>query len=60
MSLQVVYEELVEAYEATALRILDYLDVAYPPDLLFGERKMKKQATALNERWAEKYREMKQ
>jgi len=60
VSLQVVYEELVEAYEATALRILDYLDVAYPPDLLFGERKMKKQATELNERWAEKYREMKQ
>jgi LPS sulfotransferase NodH len=60
VSLQVVYEELVEAYEVTALRILDYLGVAYPPDLLFGERKMKKQATELNERWAEKYREMKQ
>ena len=58
--LKVVYEELVGSYEATALRILDYLGVSYPPDLVFGQRKLKKQATELNERWAEKYLEMKQ
>jgi LPS sulfotransferase NodH len=58
--LKVVYEELVGSYEATALRILDYLGVSYPPDLVFGQRQLKKQATELNERWAEKYREMKQ
>jgi LPS sulfotransferase NodH len=58
--LQVVYEELVDSYEATALRILDYLEVPYPQPLVFGKRQMKQQATALNDVWAEKYREMKQ
>ena len=57
--LKIIYEELVDSYEATALQVLDYLSVAYSPDLAFGERRMKKQGTGLNERWAEKYREMK-
>jgi LPS sulfotransferase NodH len=30
---KVVYEELVEAYEPTALQILEYLNVFYPKNL---------------------------
>lgn len=55
-----VYEELVDAYEETGLRILDFLDVSYPDNLVYGkDRKMKKQATKMNEEWAQKYQEMK-
>jgi LPS sulfotransferase NodH len=57
---RVEYEELVEAYEATALRILDYLNVPYPENLVFGERRLQKQADALNEAWVQKYLQMKQ
>ncbi len=57
---KVVYEELVEAYEETALRILDYLNIPFPKDLIFGERRLQKQADTLNERWVEKYTAMKQ
>ena len=57
---RVEYEELVDAYEPTALRILDYLNVSYPKNLVFGERKLQKQADALNEMWVQKYIQMKQ
>jgi trehalose 2-sulfotransferase len=57
--LRVVYEELIDGYEATALQILDYLKVIYPQNLVFGERRLQKQATARNDEWANKYREMK-
>ena len=57
---QVVYEELVEAYEETALRILDYLNIPFPEDLVFGERRLQKQADALNEAWVENYLQIKQ
>ena len=57
---KVEYEELVEAYEPTAIRILDYLIVSYPKNLVFGERSLQKQADALNEEWVQKYLEMKQ
>jgi LPS sulfotransferase NodH len=56
---KVEYENLVEAYEPTALRILDYLKVSYPKNLAFGERRLQKQADALNEAWVKKYIEMK-
>jgi LPS sulfotransferase NodH len=56
----VVYEELVESFEPTAIRILEYLKIPYPKDLVFGERRLQKQADALNETWVEKYMEMKQ
>jgi hypothetical protein len=49
----------VEAYEETALRILDYLNVPFPKDLVFGERRMQKQADVLNDQWVEKYLAMK-
>ena len=57
---KVVYEELVEAFEPTAIRILEYLKIPYPKNLVFGERRLQKQADALNETWVEKYIEMKQ
>lgn len=55
----VVYEDLVSSYEETALRILDYLHIPYPPGLVFGERHMKKQANRQTEEWVERYYEMK-
>ena len=58
--MKVIYEELVAAYEETGLRILDFLGVPYPDDLVYGEdRRLKKQATRMNEEWAQRYREMK-
>ena len=58
--LKVVYEELVQAYEETALRILEHLNVSFPKDLVFGERQLQKQTDAVNELWVEKYATMKQ
>ena len=57
---RVEYEELVEAYESTALRILDYLNIPYPRNLVFGERKLQKQADDLSEAWVQRYIQMKQ
>jgi LPS sulfotransferase NodH len=57
---KVVYEELVEAYEETALGILDYLNIPFPKDIVFGERRMQKQADTLNDLWVEKYLAMKE
>ena len=57
---KVEYEELVEAYESTALRILEYLNIPYPKNLVFGVRMLQKQADALNEVWVQKYIQMKQ
>jgi LPS sulfotransferase NodH len=57
---KVVYEELVDAYEATALRILEYLTIPYPQNLIFGARRLQKQADALNETWVQRYIQMKQ
>ena len=56
---KVEYEDLVEAYEPTALKVLDYLHVSYPENLVFGEKRLQKQADALNEVWVQKYIEMK-
>ena len=56
---KVVYEDLVETYEQTALQILEYLQVPYPKSLVFRERRLQKQADSLNDAWVEKYGEMK-
>lgn len=55
---RVVYEELVEEYESTALRILDYLGVGYPNELAFGERQLQQQADESNELWAQQFLEL--
>jgi LPS sulfotransferase NodH len=56
---KVVYEDLVEAYEQTALSVLDYLGIPYPDDVAFGERRLQKQANGLNDEWAERYTRIK-
>ena len=57
--LKVYYKDLVCAYERTALDVLDYLGVPYPGDLALGERRMKRQSDGLNDKWVQKYRELK-
>jgi LPS sulfotransferase NodH len=57
---RVAYEDLVEAYESTALRVLEYLHVPYPKNVVFGERRLQKQADALNEAWVQQYIQRKQ
>ncbi len=53
--IKVIYEDFVEDYEGTALKILDSLSIPYPSDLQFGERTLQKQADALNNSWVEQY-----
>lgn len=55
----VVYEEFIQAYEATALQILRYLNVAYPENLVFAQRQMKRQADSLSEEWVQRYHSLK-
>lgn len=55
-----VYEDFVDAYEETARMILDFLGVQAPGALVFGERRLKKQANARSEEWVQRYREEKQ
>lgn len=55
----VVYEELIRAYEKTALSILDYLSIPIPDNHLFAERRMKQQADALSDEWVQRYRYLK-
>ena len=52
---RVTYKDLEQSYEQTALDVLDFLGVPYPDDLVFGERRMQRQASRLNQEWAEKY-----
>lgn len=57
---KVYYEDLVVAYEETALNILNYLKIPFPKDLVFGERRMQKQADGLNDLWVEQYLTLKE
>jgi trehalose 2-sulfotransferase len=56
----IVYEQLVSAYEETALDILRYLDIPISQKPTFTERRMKRQADALSEEWVQRYHELKQ
>jgi LPS sulfotransferase NodH len=56
---KVVYEDFVQAYEETALQILDYLHIPIPKDLVFAEKKMKKQANEQSEEWVKLYHQLK-
>jgi LPS sulfotransferase NodH len=51
----VVYEDFVHTYYETALYILRYLNISYPENLVFAERRMKQQADALSEEWVQRY-----
>ena len=55
----VIYEDLAQAYEETALHILQYLYVSYPENLVFAERNLRKQADALSEEWVQQYHQLK-
>lgn len=55
----VVYEELAQAYEQTALNILEYLHIPIPEKLVFGERRMKQQANTLSDEWVRRYTDLK-
>ena len=57
--IKVIYEDLIEDYEGTALRILDTLKIPYHKDLQFGERRLQRQGDALNDSWVEQYNLMK-
>lgn len=57
---KVIYEELVSEYEQTAFNILDFLDIPRPENLTFGERRLQKQANALNEDWETRYYQFQQ
>jgi LPS sulfotransferase NodH len=52
---RVVYEELVDAYEETALEILDFLAIERPERLIFAERKLRKQADGITEEWVREF-----
>ena len=56
----VIYEELVAAYEQTAIQILHELNIPVPEPLQFAPRRMKQQADALTEEWVRRYRAYKQ
>jgi len=54
----VVCEDLVPAYEETVFQILQYLDIPIPENLVFAERRLKKQADALSEEWVQRYHDL--
>ncbi len=51
----VVYEELVAAYEETAIRILQWLNITVPVDLVFPERRLLRQSDAQSEEWVQHF-----
>ncbi len=53
--LVVVYEDLVLSYQATILRVLEYLKVEIPRDPVFPAPRMKKQADTVSEEWVRRY-----
>ncbi len=56
---RVVYEDLADNYEATALKILRYLGVTLPENHRFAARQMKRQADTLSEEWVRRYHNIK-
>lgn len=55
----VVYEDFVQQYEETAIKILEYLTIAGIENLEFAPRKMHKQADEESERWIQRYYSLK-
>lgn len=52
---EVVYEDFVDAYEETAVKIVDYLGVPRPEVVSFGPRRLRRQADDLSDRWVARY-----
>jgi LPS sulfotransferase NodH len=55
--LEVVYEDLVEDYEGTLLRLLDGIGIPLPDHFVVAGPKMKRQADELSEEWVRLYNE---
>jgi LPS sulfotransferase NodH len=55
----IVYEELTEAYEQTALNILQHLQIPLHERLTFNERRLKQQADTISEEWVQRYNSLK-
>jgi trehalose 2-sulfotransferase len=55
--LKVVYEDLIEDYEGTVLRLLDGIGIPIPENFAVEEPRMKRQADDLSEEWARLYDE---
>jgi trehalose 2-sulfotransferase len=55
--LKVVYEELIEDYEGTVLRLLDGIGVPVPENFAVEQPRMKRQADDLSEEWVSLYDE---
>ena len=51
----VVYEDFIQTYEQTALKLLDGLGIPHPPTVPFDPRKMKQQTDDLSEEWVQRY-----
>ena len=49
--LEVVYEDLVEVYEGTVLRLLDGIGISIPQNFTVNKPRMKRQADDLSEEW---------
>ena len=56
---RVIYEDLAANYETVALHILQYLDIPIPDNLVFAQRRMKRQADRLSEQWVDHYHRLK-
>ena len=52
---EVVYEDFVDAYEETAVQMLDFLGVPRPKTVSFGSRRLRRQADDLSDRWVARY-----
>jgi LPS sulfotransferase NodH len=57
--LEVVYEELVDAYEENVLRVVRGLGIPVPDDFVLAKPKMQRQADELSEEWVRLYNEHK-
>ncbi|WP_165423593.1 Stf0 family sulfotransferase [Ktedonosporobacter rubrisoli] len=56
----IVYEELVETYEATLRAVLRELNIAVPANLIVRNGKLQRQADELSTSWIQQYNFMKQ
>ena len=50
-----VYEDLVEDYEGTVLRLLEGIGIPVPENFVVAQPKMKRQADELSEEWVRLY-----
>jgi len=56
--LELSYEDFAEDQTASVRRILDYLEIPFAPDLVVERPRLRKQADALSEIWARRYRQI--